>query len=214
MAMRVPDLKNVYDEPIAFGWASSYKSGKFARLHTDFQCEPNERKGGYRVEFLVYGVGVDRKLASGGDSTFRLISGYKLPTLAPHSADKESNCGDPVVKADIVPIRGRNWHGWIAEETFAKARGRCKPAKEYTSRYRCMHVMVGSDKVTGLLDGVCLFRKRELSLESGLSYDIFMDMLMTLRLKKNDYIKAERLISRSVTYAINGSYNDDVSRLD
>jgi hypothetical protein len=80
----------------------------------------------------------------------------------------------------ITPIKGSNWHGWIAEETFQKARGRCKPAKEYTSRYRCIHVMIGNEKMTAQIAGVCLLRKREYSLENGFSYDIFMDMLKTL----------------------------------
>jgi hypothetical protein len=185
MAMRVPSLKNVYDQPIEFGCAGSYKDGKFASLDMDFQYDPNERKGGYRVAFLVYGTGLDRKLASGGDSTFRLVPGDKLPTLARDSAYKESNCGDPVTRTKITPIQGSNWHGWIAEETFTKARGRCKPAKEYTSRYRCVHVMVGNDKMTALLDGVCLLRKREFSLENGFSYDLFMNMLQTLRFNED-----------------------------
>ncbi len=47
--------------------------------------------------------------------------------------------------------------------------------------YRCVHVMVGNEKMTAQLGGVCLLRKRELSLESGFSYDLFMEMLGTLR---------------------------------
>jgi hypothetical protein len=65
-------------------------------------------------------------------------------------------------------------------KTFAKPQGRCRPAKEYSSRYRCVHLMIGNKKMTAQLDGVCLLRKREFSLENGFSYDLFMDMLKTL----------------------------------
>ncbi len=57
----------------------------------------------------------------------------------------------------------------------------CKPSREFTKAYRCVHVMVGNDAVTAQLTGVCLLRKREFSLENGLSYDLFMDMMHSLR---------------------------------
>jgi hypothetical protein len=41
--------------------------------------------------------------------------------------------------------------------------------------------MVGNEKMTAQLDAVCLLRTRELSLENGFSYDLFMEMLGTLR---------------------------------
>ena len=154
-------------------------------MEMDFQYDPNfNPRGGDSITFLVKNIGIDRKMAAGGDNVFRLQPGDILPTLANGAAYKESNCNDHVTKTTVTPIRGSNWHGWIAEETFAKAHGRCRPAKEYTSRYRCVHVMLGNDKMMAQLYGVCLLRKRELSLENGFSYDLFMDMLRTLRFKE------------------------------
>ncbi|WP_148662386.1 hypothetical protein [Paraburkholderia phytofirmans] len=185
MSMRTPDLKRVDEQAIRFGCSGSYKSGGYTVINMDFQYDRNfELSGGARINFVVEGVGIEKKTAAEEDSVFRLKPGDNLPTLAPGSAYQESNCGDPVTKTDVTPIQGSNWHGWIAEETFAKARGSCRPAKEYTSRYRCVHVMVGNDKMTAQLDGVCLLRKRELSLENGFSYDLFMDLLKTLRFKE------------------------------
>lgn len=186
VSMRTPNLKRVDEQPISFACSGAYKSGAYTVMNMDFQYDPNfELSGGSRISFVVDGLSIERKMAAAGNSIFRLETGYELPTLAPDSAYKESNCGNPVTKIDIAPIQGSNWHGWIAEETFAKAHGRCKPAKEYTSRYRCVHVMAGNDKMTAQLDGVCLLRKRELSLENGFSYDLFMDMLKTLRFKED-----------------------------
>lgn len=185
MSLNTPALKSVSDQTIGFGCTSSYKDSGHAVMEMDFQYDPNfNPRGSDNISFVVEDIGIDRKLAAGGDSVFRLNPGESLPTLATGSAYEESNCNDPVTKTEVTPIRGSNWHGWIAEDTFAKAHGRCKPAKEYTSRYRCVHVMVGNDKMTAQLGGVCLLRKHELSLEHGFSYDLFMAMLRTLRFKE------------------------------
>jgi hypothetical protein len=185
MSFNTPALKSVSDQTIGFGCTGSYKSGGQAVMEMDFQYDPNfNPRGGDNISFVIENIDIDRKIAFGGDSVFRLKPGDSLPVLATGSAYKNSNCNDPVTKTKVTPIQSGNWHGWIAEETFAKAHGRCKPAKEYTSRYRCVHVMVGNVKMTAQLDSVCLLRKRELSLENGFSYDLFMDMLRTLRFKE------------------------------
>ncbi|MBB1630360.1 hypothetical protein [Cupriavidus sp. UME77] len=182
MSLHTPVLKSVSDQTIGFGCVGSYKKGDYAVMEMDFQYDPNfNPRGGDSVAFIVEEIGIERKLTAKGHSVFRLKPGDSLPTLVMSSAYQTSNCSDPVIKTEVRPIQGSNWHGWIAEETFAKARGRCKPEKEYTSGYRCVHVMVGNDKMTAQLDAVCLLRKRELSLETGFSYDLFMEMLGTLR---------------------------------
>jgi hypothetical protein len=182
MSLRTPALKSVSDQVIGFGCTSSYKNKDYAVMEMDFQYDPNfDPRGGDSVAFIVEWIGIEKKLAAKSFSIFRLKPGDGLPTLVKGAAYEESNCNDPVIKTQITPIQGSNWHGWIAEETFAKARGRCRPVKEYTSRYRCVHVMVGNEKMTAQLGGVCLLRKRELSLENGFSYDLFMEMLETLR---------------------------------
>ncbi len=176
MSLRTPALKSVSDQVIGFGCTGSYKNDDYAILEMDFQYDRNfNPRGGDNIGFVVEEIGIEKKLAAEGFSIFRLKLGDSLPTLVKGAAYEESNCNDPVIKTQITPIQGSNWHGWIAEETFAKARGR------YTSRYRCIHVMVGNDKMTAQSDGVCLLRKRELSLENGFSYDLFMEMLGTLR---------------------------------
>jgi hypothetical protein len=185
MSLNTPALKSVSDQTIGFGCTNSYKNGGHAVMEMDFQYDPNfNPRGGDNITFVVEDIGIDRKIAAGADSVFRLNPDKSKPILARGSAYKESNCAEPVTKIKVTAIRGSNWHGWIAEETFAKAHARCKPAREYTSRYRCVHVMVGNDKMTAQLDGVCLLREHELSLENGFSYDLFMDMLKTLHFKE------------------------------
>jgi len=186
MSFVTPNLKNVSDQTIGFGCTGSYKNGGQAVMDMDFQYDPNfDPRGGDNVNFVVEGVGIDKKISSGRDSIFKLTPGRKDPILASEATYKESNCGAPVVKTVISPIQGNNWHGWIAEESFGKGRGRCVPDKEYTNRYRCIHVMVGNDKMSAQLAGVCLLRNLEYSLENGFSYDLFLKMMKSLRFSDN-----------------------------
>lgn len=186
VSLDTPNLKSVSDQTIGFGCTGSYKNGGKAVMDMDFQYDPNfEPRGGDNISFVVEGVGIDKRLSSSDDSVFKLSQGAGHPVLAQRSAYKESDCGDPVVATIVSPIQGENWHGWIAEETFAKAHGQCKPTKEYTESYRCIHVLVGNEKMSAQLDGVCLLRKREYSLENGFSYDLFLNMMKTLRFQGN-----------------------------
>jgi hypothetical protein len=182
MSMLVPNLQNAHDQSIGFGCTGTYRDGNTAILDMDFQYNPNKKNGGERIGFVIYGIGINKFISSGGESNFHPPFNDGIPTLWNGIKYHRSNCGDPVIKTTITPINGSNWHGWIAEEAFQKSRSRCKPDKEYTSRYRCIHVMVGNEKITAQIGGACLLRKREYSLENGFSYDIFMDMLNTLRL--------------------------------
>jgi hypothetical protein len=162
----VPHLKSVSDRLIGFGCTGSYKDGGQAVMEMDFQYDPNfNPRGGDSISFVIENIDLSRRMTAKRDSVFRFNPDHTLPVLNPDFSYKESNCGDGVVRTDVVPVRGDNWYGWIAEETFAKARGRCEPTKEYTYRYRCV-------TMTAQLDGVCLLRKRELSLENGFSYDL------------------------------------------
>lgn len=180
MSMRVPDLRYVYDQPIGFGCTGSYKDGKQAILDMDIQYDPNQNSGGSHISFVVEGVGIEKKVRLDGDGIFSAVSDSSLPTLRSAAAYGESNCG-AVTDVQIKPINGVNWHGWIAEEQFGKVRKGCQPQKEFTKKFRCVHIAVGNEAMTAQLTGVCLLRKKEFSLENGLSYDIFMDMIKSLR---------------------------------
>jgi hypothetical protein len=186
MSMNVPNLIDGTGLPLAFACTETYKSSEGASLDLDFEFDPNlDSRPGDSINFEVYEIGIDQLIASGRKgSLFRLRSGDSQPTLADGVVFPWSGCG-PVVKTTITPLQGINWHGWIAEDTFQTPRKGCLPVdKEYTSTYRCIHVMVGNAKITAMLGGVCLLRKREYSLENGFSYDLFMDMLKTLRFKE------------------------------
>jgi hypothetical protein len=185
MSMRTPNLQHVSDQAITFGCTGSYINGNTAVMEMDFQYDQNfDNRGGDNIGFMIEGIGISQKMAAGGDSIFRMEDTKLLPTLTKSAANSGSNCG-PIVNTKVTRIKGSNWHGWIAEQTFGKDNPRCRENdKEYTSNYRCVQAMIGNNKMTAQLSRVCLLRKRQLSLENGFSYDLFIDMLKTLRFKE------------------------------
>jgi hypothetical protein len=147
MSIRTPNLQRVSDRTIGFGCIGSYTNGNSAVMEMDFQYDPNfDNRGGDNIGFVVEGIGIFQKMAAGGDSIFRMEDGKLLPILTESAANSGSSCG-PVVNTKIAPIKGSNWYGWIAEQTFRKENPRCREDdKEYTSSYRCVQAMIGNKK--------------------------------------------------------------------
>jgi hypothetical protein len=184
LSMTVPRLLDVFDQPIGFGCSGSYKGGKTASLNMGYEYNPNNGSGGTNIGFEVQDIGIAEKMATHGDSIFKNTSNGSLPRLWNGVAYGVSNCGTPTT-VKIAPISSENWHGWIAEESFGNASKGCKLVKEYTPAYRCVHLMIGNEKMVAQLGGVCLLRKKELSLEHGFSYDLFIDMVKSIHFNEN-----------------------------
>ena len=146
----------------------------------DFQYDPNQNAGGEHVEFDIQGVGIENKIREGGDSLFERVGKEGAPILSHGAHFGGSNCG-PITKVMVNSVSGDNWHGWIAEASFGATSRGCKLKKEYTTDYRCVSLMIGNEKTHAQLGGVCLLRKKEYSLERGFGYDIFMDMIKSIR---------------------------------
>lgn len=180
LSMLVPQLVNMFDQPLGFGCTGSPRNGHVAILLMNFQYDPNQGSGGSNLNFEIENVGIDEKIAKGGSSLFKIDEQKSLPSLGSGASVVTSNCGtSPSI--EVTPISGANWHGWIAEESFGKAPRNCKLSKEYTHSYRCVHLMIGNDKMVAQLDGVFLLRNKEYSLAHGLSYDLFVDMVKSIR---------------------------------
>ncbi|PQV48093.1 hypothetical protein [Paraburkholderia sp. BL21I4N1] len=184
LSMLVPQLLNMFDQPLGFGCTGSYKDNDGAGLSMIFEYDPNRGSGGSSLNFEIERIGIDEKIAKRGSSLFKIDEGKSLPELGSGASVATSNCGTlPSVK--VAPISGENWHGWIAEESFGKAPRNCKLSKEYTRAYRCVHLMIGNEKMVAQLDGVCLLRKKEDSLVNGFSYDPFLDMVKSIRFNED-----------------------------
>jgi len=186
MTISSPNVKHIFDARLTFGCTGNYELDGGASLKMDFQFNPNDRNGGEYIGFFVRGVSISE--------TAKLRSGFLLRTDENKPLDKisgkiiyksEKTYCDLNVSTKITRIQGFNWHGWLAEESYTgKPRPHCTVPKEYTSRYRCVGLMIGNDQMSATTNQFCLLRKRELSLEHGFSYDLFMDMVKTIRFKE------------------------------
>jgi len=182
MTISPPKVNNIHGEQLSFDCNTADKEDGYFTLEMDFQYDQNLRNGGEYIGFVIRKMSIDKmektlsKPFLGADST-KTIS--QLPYTTQQK--KKTYCGLNA-STKVTPIQGVNWHGWLVEEIRAgKPHRHCTVPKEYTTRYRCVGLMIGNDKVSAMTNKFCLLRNRELSLEHGFSYDLFMDMLKTIR---------------------------------
>ena len=155
-------LKRVTGKSIRFGCGGPSKTNKyFMQMNFDYDQNFNSRGGDY-ISFEIKKFNIDESLKR-GLWIYHLNSAGEVESSTDPTLSR-SNCGDPVTSAKLSPIKGSNWHGWILEEAYSKHRGKCNVQKEYTSRYRCVSVMVGNQKITAQTNTFCLLRKKECSL--------------------------------------------------
>lgn len=179
ISMNVPRLPNIFNQEVGFGCSGSYKNGRMAVLNMYFAFDPNLGLGGSNIGFEISSIGIVEKMSRGG-AVLRKGNDELMPKLSDSFSYKMSNCGGRTT-IEVAPIAGENWHGWIAEETFVDVSGSCELIKEYGSAYRCVHLMIGNKKMVAQMGGVCLYRKLEGNLMNGFSYDLFVDMVRSIR---------------------------------
>jgi hypothetical protein len=176
-----PALKNFFDQEIGPGCTGSYKdNGTVLKMRYWFY--PNDpADASKRISMAVNPMGIDDWLTEGkGHDTTFARSGDGVRLLPKYSFGDECH---NLVRTEITPISGANWHGWLAEEVYRKARGRSKNeyCKIYAPKNRCIHLVIGNEKMSAELWGKCLMRKRTTKLEEGFSYDLFMEMIRSVR---------------------------------
>ncbi|NTX48240.1 hypothetical protein HT749_33165 [Burkholderia cepacia] len=98
---------------------------------------------------------------------------------------EEAECGLSGA-AHISEIAGANWSGWIAEDFYknnqgiASSRGHCE---RFDNRHRCIRLVIGNVKETVAMSQYCLVRRDgDFDLDEGLSYEIFMEILKSVKL--------------------------------
>jgi hypothetical protein len=99
--------------------------------------------------------------------------------------DAPSICRTTDPRTIVTPLSGSNWHGWVVEEAFDQPNHKItnEDCLKFTPDYRCVSLLIGNDQMSLTLSGYCFLRKHEDSLQTELSYDIFMDMIKTIRFK-------------------------------
>ncbi len=113
------------------------------------------------------------------------ISGIKKGVVNSTADSIEKECGLSR-RTGVSEIRGSNWHGWVAED-FYKKNTDLKSRPEYCERFdvknRCIRLIIGNNKETVEMSQYCFVRRDEdFDLDVGLSYNIFMELVNSIKL--------------------------------
>jgi len=104
-----------------------------------------------------------------------------LPQIA--KEELVGDCGqEQTRKIEITPIAGPNWTGWMWEQSFAAPKKKLKAScQKFTRDFRCVALVFGNDKMSAAFPTYCFLRKKVNNLDTELSFDVFMDMIKTIR---------------------------------
>jgi hypothetical protein len=162
-----------------------------------------ERTSNFRsFEMSLYRIPFDEYMARGASSQLLLDKNDALilsPTGIPQLSDNalDGACGqEKTRRVEVTPIQGSNWSGWMYEQVFAAPK-KTLPAQcqKYTPQYRCVTLLFGNDKVAASLPNYCFLRKKVNNLRTELSFDVFMDMIKTIRFDEGALLPVQTLQS-------------------
>jgi hypothetical protein len=179
LTLRYPALKNFFNQEIRPGCpAPREKNRTTLGMSYEYGAYPNERMKS--IDISIYPVGLDTFL----DQTSRYHSSVLAPTENGWRLWQDAGFGNVcnnLLRTEITPISGANWHGWLAEEVYGKTRSRKRECNIYSPQYRCIALVIGNAKMSAESAGTCLLKKSTTNLEEGLSYDLFMQMIESIR---------------------------------
>lgn len=155
-----------------------------------------ERYETYRhFDLEMYRKSFNSYLQEGADSDFvrdendtLIMSKDGQPQLSERAL--RGDCGQEKNRQVIVkPIEGANWAGWMYEQKFTSPKKKLLPhCQKYTPQYKCVTLLFGNNKVTAYSPNYCFLRKKVNNLRVELSFDVFMDMIKTIRFNEGEVV--------------------------
>lgn len=128
----------------------------------------------------IYRRDLDSVLTSINGSGLRRIANGSVISI---SEFEEKECGLSGA-THISEVVGANWRGWVAEDFYKNNRGVVSNpdyCERFDGRHRCIRLIVGNAKETVAMSQYCR-RGGDFDLDAGLSYDIFMEILESIKL--------------------------------
>ena len=182
LSLRVPVLIDFFDRAIWPGCVGDAKT-EGATLSMGYAFYPDDPAWASKyISMEIQPIGIDEWVTPDhGHHTTFAKSGDSVELLPRYSFGNE--CQN-LRKTEITPIYGINWHGWVAEEIYGKSKMQAKEKKRcanYTVKNRCVHLVLGNDKMSAEMPWACLLRKKTTNLKEGLSYDLFMEMIRSIQ---------------------------------
>ncbi|MFL9920615.1 hypothetical protein PQR75_35660 [Paraburkholderia fungorum] len=178
LTLLYPALKNFFGQEIGPGCAGFYKvKGTTLSMGYEYGAYPGE--AAKSIDINIFPVGLDRFL----DQTTHPHSSTLAPTENGLRLRPDAGLGNAcrnLVRTEVTPISGSNWHGWIAEEIYSRSRSRQGRCKFFSPTYRCVSLVIGNAKMSAEFGGACLLKKSTTNLEEGLSYSLFLQMINSI----------------------------------
>ena len=96
-------------------------------------------------------------------------------------------------KIMTTTIQGKNWNGWLFEQSFPAPQKVLKnQCKMFTPAYRCVSIIFGNDRYSASMPSRCFLRKMVGNIDNELSYDIFINMINSIKFKKGTILASKR----------------------
>jgi hypothetical protein len=175
------------------GSSRDYSPMRFLYFIDNLERNDRRRSFGldlYRESFAAYLThGASSQLLLDKDDAL-ILSPTGIPQLSENALD--GDCGqEKTRRVEVTPIQGPNWSGWMYEQVFAAPKKQL-PAQcqKFTPQYRCVTLLFGNDKVAASLPNYCFLRKKVNNLRTELSFDVFMDMIKTIRFDEGAVVPA------------------------
>jgi len=139
-------------------------------------------------QFVRRGGGGDFLRSSDDDTV--VLDSNGVPQLS--SSNLVGACGqEKSRKIEVAPISGENWSGWMWEQSFDVPKKKLTDpyCQKFTPDYKCVTLTFGNDKISAIFPTYCFLRKKVDNLDVELSFDVFTDMVKTIRFNEGEIIR-------------------------
>ena len=184
LTLNFPALRTYFDQEIGPGCTGKYKSESGAFLSIVYSYGENPNEGSKPITLHVVPVGLDRWIKDNGQNSgvrsevlTRNIDGVRL-----REGIEFGDACKNLLRTEARKIKGINWSGWIVEEVYGRSKVRLGACREvYSPASRCIHMVIGNERMSADMGGICLSATDSTSLKAGFSYSAFMEMVKTIR---------------------------------
>lgn len=128
--------------------------------------------------------GAGRLLLFSEDSNALVRTSDGTPVLS--ELNELGDCGqERHRKLMTTTIQGKNWNGWLFEQSFPAPKKVLKnQCKMFTPAYRCVSIIFGNDRYSASMPSRCFLRKMVGNIDNELSYDIFINMINSIKFRE------------------------------
>ncbi|MFM0730008.1 hypothetical protein PQQ52_05860 [Paraburkholderia sediminicola] len=178
-----PALKNFFDQEIKPECVGSYHSKEGAGIVFDYTFGSDPQETQKSIDISVIPIGIDKFVGTSNQKKSSVVEIVDGQPRVMHWAGLGNECHN-LLRTSITPISTTNWQGWTVEDVYGKSRIKTRDCRIFSPEYRCISFVVGNSEMSAEFGGACFPRKRTLSLNNGISYDLFMKMVKSIRFRE------------------------------